>query len=127
MKTITREELSEHFDGTFDMPVVEVLSEEEYEEFHLPGAINVPIDEEFEERIQEIFPDKTQPVVVYCASTKCNASEEAAEHMDQLGYTEVYDYEAGKADWKKAGLPVESLAKSSSGSCKSNSGSCKKK
>lgn len=44
--------------------LVEVLPTEEYEEEHLPGAINIPlrrIDVEARERL-----DPERPVVVYC-------------------------------------------------------------
>ena len=45
--------------------------------------------------------------MVYCYDLKCSASPKAAEKMDELGYRDVFDYEAGKMDWKEAGLPVE--------------------
>jgi rhodanese-related sulfurtransferase len=44
--------------------VVEVLPRDEYEDEHLPGAINIPlgrIDEEAPSRL-----DRSRPVVVYC-------------------------------------------------------------
>ncbi len=44
--------------------VVEVLPASEYEEDHLPGAVNMPLrylETEAEERL-----DKSSPVVVYC-------------------------------------------------------------
>jgi rhodanese-related sulfurtransferase len=44
--------------------VVEVLGPEEYEEDHLPGAVNIPlrkIDVEADARL-----DRSRPVLVYC-------------------------------------------------------------
>jgi rhodanese-related sulfurtransferase len=44
--------------------LVEVLPREEYEEEHLPGAINIPlrrIDKEARDRL-----DPNRPVIVYC-------------------------------------------------------------
>jgi rhodanese-related sulfurtransferase len=44
--------------------LVEVLPPEEHEEWHLPGAISIPlrrIDEEAQERL-----DRDRPVIVYC-------------------------------------------------------------
>ena len=105
MKTLSRDEVRQKSD---EATVVEVLSEDEFSNFHLPGAINVPLGQNFEQRIQAAVPNKAQPVIVYCMDTECNASEQAAEKLDQLGYQQVYDYEAGKLDWKQAGLPVES-------------------
>jgi hypothetical protein len=34
-------------------------------------------------------------------------SPRAACRLDTLGFTEVYDYVPGKADWRAHGLPVE--------------------
>lgn len=45
--------------------------------------------------------------MVYCYDADCTASPKAAERIEALGYRSVYDYEAGKMDWKQAGLPVE--------------------
>lgn len=84
--------------------IVEVLPEQFFRKAHLPGAINVPFDEEFDEHIQGAIPDKNVPVVVYCADSECQLSPQAAEHLDRLGYTKVFDYKAGKADWQQANL-----------------------
>lgn len=106
MKNISRAELQKKLDRGDELAVVEVLAKEKFQEFHLPGAINVPLDEQFDEQIQRQVPDKNKPVVVYCWDADCNASPKAAERMEALGYKEVYDYEAGKKDWKDAGLSV---------------------
>lgn len=87
--------------------LVEVLAEEYYNKFHLPSAINVPLDEQFDEHIQSVLPDKEAEIVVYCQNLDCPASPEAGKRMDELGYKHVYDYEAGKEDWQDAGLPIE--------------------
>ncbi len=108
MKTITRDELKRKIEENGDFALVEVLDKKYFDKYHLPGAINVPADEHFEEAIQEAVPDKDTPVVVYCLNTQCSASPRAARQLDHLGYAEVYDYEAGKEDWKEAGLPTES-------------------
>ncbi|WP_442756111.1 rhodanese-like domain-containing protein [Methylocystis sp. JAN1] len=87
--------------------IVEVLPEKSFREAHLPGAINIPFDAAFDDRIQKALPDKEAPLVVYCASNECQLSPQAAEHLDRLGYAHVFDYKAGKADWRAASLPVE--------------------
>src|SRR5213595_2826063 len=60
--------------------LVEVLPPAEYEEEHLPGAINIPL--------------KT-------------LDAETTRRLESLGFTSVYDYVAGKADWGSFGLPLE--------------------
>jgi rhodanese-related sulfurtransferase len=88
--------------------VVEVLGKDQYDDFHLPGAVNVPLGDTFTEAIRAAVPDKHQPVVVYCWDENCDASPKAAKRMEQLGYDRVYDYVAGKADGRGAGELVES-------------------
>lgn len=107
MQPIAKEELKQRLQREEPITFVEVLSQASFKEFHLPQAMNVPLGEDFEERIQQAIPDKHREVVVYCQNTECPASSTAAKKMDQLGYRHVYDYEAGKEDWKAAGLPIE--------------------
>jgi rhodanese-related sulfurtransferase len=106
MRAISRDELNRRLDDE-ELPLVDVLAEKYFRKFHLPGAINIPLDEQFDERIQRAVPDKESPVVVYCMDDDCQASQKAARRMEELGYRDVFDYEAGKMDWKEAGLPVE--------------------
>lgn len=104
--TISRDELKQHIERD-DVTVIEVLDAEKYEQFHLPGARNVPLADDFEQRVQQAVPDKKARVVVYCYDNDCDASEKAATMMRDLGYQNVYDYEEGKVGWKEAGLPIE--------------------
>jgi len=106
MQTITRDKVAEARTNK-NATLVEVLDESHFKEFHLPGAINVPLNEQFEERIQQAVPDKDDTVIVYCQDAECPASEKAAAKMDGLGYDNVYDYTQGKMDWKQAGMPID--------------------
>ncbi len=108
MRKINREEARSLLEDGKHVAVIEVLGPEYFEKFHLPGARNVPLDDQFESKIQDAVPDKSQPVMVYCLNEDCDASPKAAQKLEELGYQEVYDYEAGKMDWKEAGLPVAS-------------------
>jgi len=106
MRTITREQLNERL-ANDNLTLVEVLDPEYYGKYHLPGAINVPLDGDFDQQIRKAVPDKNRTVVVYCMDAGCQASPKAGRRMDELGYRHVFDYEAGKRDWREAGLPVE--------------------
>ena len=92
-----------------DLVLVESLSPQSYEKEHLPGAINIP-KERVRELAPRLLPDKGAEIVVYCANLQCPSSTQTAQALQGLGYTNVADYEAGKADWIEAGLPVESGA-----------------
>ena len=44
--------------------LVEVLPNEEYEDEHLPGAVNIPLKELNAETAAQL--DRARPVIVYC-------------------------------------------------------------
>ena len=44
--------------------LVEVLPPDEYEDEHLPGAINIPLKELDRWSVQQL--ERTSPVIVYC-------------------------------------------------------------
>src|SRR5919201_65692 len=67
--------------------VVDVREQHEFEEAHLPGAVHVPRGH-LESRIEGSAPDKSQRVILYCASG--NRSALAAQTMqERLGYEDV--------------------------------------
>lgn len=107
MMVIPRNEARSKIENDPTVVVLEVLPEEQYREYHLPRAINVPFGNQFAQQIEQLVPDKSQPVILYCQNKACQASAKAARKLYELGYDRVYDYEAGKEDWKEAGLPVE--------------------
>lgn len=107
MVTISRNDLQGLLVSCPNLKLVEVLPESSYREFHLRGAINVPLDNDFEERILHEIPDKHQTVIVYSLNFECKNSEQAVRRLMILGYQNVYDYEPGKIDWNAAQLPVE--------------------
>jgi len=104
---ISRSDLRERIDNDSDLKLIEVLSKESYRESHLPGAVNIPGDR-IRDTIDKVVRDRSDPVVVYCASPSCTASDRAAELLTELVYTHVYHYRGGKQHWKEGGLPVKS-------------------
>ena len=106
MQFIKTDDLKKKIDSGEDFTLVEVLGPETFAEYHIPGAINVPVDDTFEDGIVAAVPDKNKLVVVYCVDIECHASAKASKRMDILGYTNVYEYHAGKVGWKAAGNEI---------------------
>ena len=104
--TMTRDELSSLLTSAKPPLLLETLPAKYFEDSHLPGARNMPHDA-VAELAPVLAPDKTAPIVVYCANAACQNSHVAAVRLKQLGYTEVRVYAGGKQDWIAAGLPVE--------------------
>jgi rhodanese-related sulfurtransferase len=63
---IPREELREKVERGDGFVLVDVLGEQYYRHSHLPGAINLPLEEI--ERAPDALPDRDADVVVYCMS-----------------------------------------------------------
>lgn len=85
--------------------LVEVLSEEEYKDGHIPGAINIPLEKL--EALASKRLSKRDTIIVYCASYSCQASTKAAWKLLEMGYTKTLDFKAGKRGWTHAGLELE--------------------
>lgn len=66
--------------------IIDVRTEEEYNEEHIKDSINIPLDiiDTIEDRVA-----KSVEVIVYCRSG--NRSKQAADRLIELGYTKVYD------------------------------------
>jgi molybdopterin/thiamine biosynthesis adenylyltransferase/rhodanese-related sulfurtransferase len=92
--------------GNGSAPVlVDVREQHEYEESHIPGAVHVPRGH-LESRIEGKVGDKSQPVVLYCASGQRSAL--AAQTLQALlGYDDVASMTGGITLWKDRGFDVE--------------------
>lgn len=81
-----------------DVVKVNVLPAHAHTKEHIPGSVNIPVDD-LEELAPKVLPDKSQHVVVYCANKDCSASPKAAQKLDEMGYENVYDFEDGLEGW----------------------------
>ena len=106
MKTITRDELWSSIQANEKLTLIEALSQDEFDKGHIAGAIRMTKDE-VEAQAPKLLTDKNARIVVYCANLECNASPAVTGKLTSLGYTDVSDYKEGKADWIKAGHPVQ--------------------
>lgn len=108
VNTIDTARLKEMKQRNAGLAVVNVLPKEQFDKEHIPDSENIPLGaDDFEQKIRQVSGGKDEPIVVYCASTECDASPTAAKKLDAAGFTAVYDYEAGMRGWKEARLPVD--------------------
>ena len=75
--------------------LLDVRTQEEFAEKHIPGAICIPNETITQEDIPAL-PDKEQLIFVYCRSG--NRSKQAAAKLAALGYTNVVEF-GGIIDW----------------------------
>ena len=92
---ITAEEAKQIMDTEEGCIILDVRTQEEYDEGHIPGAIVIS-HEEITEKAEEVLPDKNQLILVYCRSGR--RSKIAAEALAELGYTNIKEF-GGIIDW----------------------------
>ena len=92
---ITAEEAKQIMDSEEGYIILDVRTQEEYDEGHIPGAIVIS-HEEITEKAEEMLTDKDQLILVYCRSGR--RSKIAAEALADLGYTNIKEF-GGIIDW----------------------------
>lgn len=83
--------------------LLDVRPTNEFEKGHIPGALNVPIDE-LTKRLKKL--PKTKEYIAYCRGSFCVFADEAIHLLTKYGY-KAKRLEQGFSDWKVKGLPVE--------------------
>ena len=92
---ITAEEAKQIMDSEKGCIILDVRTQEEYDQGHIPGAILIP-DTEIEAQAEKVLTDKDQLILVYCRSGR--RSKLAAEALVELGYTNIKEF-GGIIDW----------------------------
>ena len=92
---ITAEEAKQIMDTEEGYIILDVRTQEEYDQGHIPGAIVIS-HEEIEEKAEQVLTDKDQLILVYCRSGR--RSKLAAEALVELGYTNIKEF-GGIIDW----------------------------
>ena len=92
---ITAEEAKQIMDSEEGYIILDVRTQEEYDQGHIPGAIVIP-HEEIADKAEEALTDKDQLILVYCRSGR--RSKIAAEALVELGYTNIKEF-GGILDW----------------------------
>jgi len=86
--------------------LLDVLSEDSYNQGHIPGAMSFPSKTINEETAAKIL-SKDDNIIVYCGSFECKASTTAAKMLGVLGYS-VLDYKGGLQQWQERGNELSS-------------------
>jgi rhodanese-related sulfurtransferase len=91
--------------------VLDVREPNEFEQGHLPGAINVPrgmlelrADSESPVAHPRLSADRDARLIVYCLKAPGARCVLAAETLGRMGYTNVVAMQGGLDEWRAAGL-----------------------
>jgi rhodanese-related sulfurtransferase len=85
--------------------LIDVREESEFAAARIPGAKHIGKGV-IERDIEEIIPDPTTPLVLYCGGGYRSAL--AAHNLQLMGYTNVISMDGGFRGWKESGLEIDS-------------------
>lgn len=87
-----------------DVLLIHTLSRIEFQMQHIPGSINIPVDEiATSARMPSA---KSAAIIFYCNGRACPYSKRAAKSAVKHGYTNVYWYRGGILEWRKFQYPM---------------------
>ncbi|HJT57303.1 MAG TPA: rhodanese-like domain-containing protein [Ktedonobacteraceae bacterium] len=84
--------------------LIDARGAQDFEECHIPGAINLPYRKITAESTAQLPKEKL--LVVYCWSPACNSATKAALRLSALGF-QVKEMLGGIEYWRREGGPVE--------------------
>ncbi len=105
VKTVDADSFEQQLAQTTTPQLVDVRTFDEYNEEHLPGAVNFSLRDEEAFSLLITVLNKEEPVFVYCGSGKRSAK--AASILEKNGFTTIYNLDGGITAWKEKGKAVE--------------------
>lgn len=101
---ITQGHLMERLTSAQAPPLIDVRTPEEYRAGHIPGAINIPL-QQFEKRLDELEAYRDEEVVLYCESG--GRAAYGGRWLATRGFQELRLLDGHMGAWRTAGLPTE--------------------
>lgn len=106
LETIKVQAVTDYVSKNEDVVILDVRTPTEYDISHVPGAMNINVqDDSFEELVGQLDSDKTY--IVYCTKNPVGGrSMTALAKMKELGFKELVSLEGGHVAWSAADLPM---------------------
>lgn len=83
--------------------IIDVRSHKEYNNGHVPGALNIPHDD-IANHAGKLPADTDKPVVMYCRSGR--RAELAASQLKQMGYSNLFLMQGDMPAWQEQGFDI---------------------
>jgi rhodanese-related sulfurtransferase len=84
--------------------LIDVRTPGEYAEGHVPGAVNIPLDQ-VQARMSELEAYKSQDLYLICRSGARSAKAQGI--LQSAGFEKTINVAGGTLAWQSAGFPVE--------------------
>jgi rhodanese-related sulfurtransferase len=102
-KDISQTELQQVMKNDHKVVVLDVRTVEEFEEGHIPSAVNIP-HKELEARLAELSGAKNTQVVIYCRSGR--RAEVARQVLEKSGFNQLDHLSGDFNEWSSNDLPI---------------------
>lgn len=102
LETLSSSELADKMQQE-DVTVIDVRPEQEFDEGHIAGALNIPV-EDLSDKMDEL--PKDQEIVAYCRGPFCVFADDAVELLRKKGF-KAKRLDEGYPEWRLDELPVE--------------------
>lgn len=94
-RQVSAADAADLMESASDYILLDVRTQAEYDQGHIPGAVCIPNETIGTEEIPAL-PDKDQLILVYCRSG--NRSKQAAQKLAEQGYTNIVEF-GGILSW----------------------------
>ena len=106
-RDISHSELKALIAARPDLLLIDVRTDREWDEGHIPGAAFLDfLEDDFEDRAFAL--PKDRPIALYCAAG--GRSEDAMKKMEKAGFRELYNLRGGFYGWEDGGEAVSNEA-----------------
>lgn len=102
LETLSSTELAEKMQQE-DVTIIDVRPKQEFDEGHIAGALNIPIDQ-LSGKLEDLPED--QEIVAYCRGPFCVFADDAVELLREKGFN-AKRLDEGFPEWMLDELPVE--------------------
>ncbi len=101
---ISQEELLSRLNAAQTPLILDVRSDAEFAQSHVPGALNIPHDQ-MSSRLSEIDSHRDREVVVYCESGR--RAGRVTKILNAAGFSNLRHLAGDMSGWRNAELPVD--------------------
>ena len=105
--TVSAEQLLDLVDSNDNLVIIDARGEADYDKGHIPDVIRIKNTDVNADNLAANIATKDTPVCFYCNGVTCGRSADAAKKAMAEGYSNVYWFRGGIAEWKEKGFPVE--------------------
>ena len=105
-KNVSAEDLIELVGNDPDLVLIDSRKPSDYAVGHIEGSVSLPDTDTTAKSLASHILSKSTPVIFYCNGIKCHRSANAAKIAVTAGYSKIYWFRGGWAEWTEKGYPV---------------------